>query len=207
MVKLLLNESSLSIAFRDKVIDFRISWIVILCGRNRSNSFILKGKILHGIGGLHHSLRAKVIKDLSHHTLELFTSLHGVVIWIFFRQDFVEDYAAECSIANFSLSEHADWGLQGNQALIVSHLSFIDGAKGFHLFGGSTWLVISQVVDTEHHVLINRKYWSTVSWFQEVLAGRHQLSSFGLSRIRQRQVHCHLVTIIVSVKARGYERV
>ena len=70
------------------------------------------------------------------------------------------------------------------------------------MLGLDAWLLIGQIVVTEHNILADAKHWTTIGWLKQIVNSAHQLASFSLSVVGQRQVNGHLVAVKVSVKAR-----
>ena len=205
LVVLILDKSSLGVTLSDEVLNFWVGWVVILTGRDRSDSFVLEGESLEFVSNTNRFIGTVKIEDVSHYLLQVLRSLNAIIKWVIFWQDFVEENATESSISNSFLSEDTNRSLKGDITSFVSHFSFINRAISAWSFRFGTWLIVSEVVSTKYDILVDRKHWRTIGWLQEIAGSRHQSLSFLLSFIRERKVNGHLVTIVVSVKAGSYE--
>ena len=69
------------------------------------------------------------------------------------------------------------------------------------MLGLNARLFVGQVVVAEHDILADTKHWTTIGWLKQIVNSAHQLASFSLSVIGQRQVNSHLVAVKVGVEA------
>ena len=65
--------------------------------------------------------------------------------------------------------------------------------------------LLGEVIATDDEVLVRRHDWTTRCWRQQVVGRQHEHACFGLGFNRQRQVHCHLVAVEVSVERGAHE--
>ena len=65
--------------------------------------------------------------------------------------------------------------------------------------------LLGEVIATDDEVLVRRHDWTTRRWRQQVVGRQHEHACFGLGFNRQRQVHCHLVAVKVSVERGAHE--
>ena len=65
--------------------------------------------------------------------------------------------------------------------------------------------LLGEVIATDDEVLVRRHDWTTRRWRQQVVGRQHEHACFGLGLNRQRQVHCHLVAVEVSVERGAHE--
>ena len=126
LVVLILDKSSLGVTFSDEVLDFWVSWVVILTGRDRSDSFVLEGESLEFVSNTNRFIGTVKIEDVSHYLLQVLRSLNAIIKWVIFWQDFVEENATESGIANSFLSEYTNRSLKSDITSFVSHFSFIN---------------------------------------------------------------------------------
>ena len=126
LVVLILDKSSLGVTLSDEVLDFWVGRVVILTGRDRSDSFVLEGESLEFVSNTNRFIGTVKIEDVSHYLLQVLRSLNAIIKWVIFWQDFVEENATESSISNSFLSEDTNRSLKGNITSFVSHFSFID---------------------------------------------------------------------------------
>ena len=124
LIVLILNKSSLSITLGDEILDFWVGWVVILTGRDRSDSFVLEGESLEFVSNTHGFISAVKVEDVSHHLLQMLGSLNAIIKWVVFWQDFIEEDTTESGISNSFLSEDANRSLKGDITSFVSHFSF-----------------------------------------------------------------------------------
>ena len=126
LVVLILNKSSLGVTLSDEVLDFWVGWVVILTGRDRSDSFVLEGESLEFVSNTHGFISAVKVEDVSHHLLQMLGSLNAIIKWVIFWQDFIEENTTKSGISNSFLSEDTNRSLKGDITSFVSHFSFID---------------------------------------------------------------------------------
>src|SRR6266487_368624 len=67
--------------------------------------------------------------------------------------------------------------------------------------------ILSYVITTQGYVLTWRGDRSTARWRENIVRSEHQHARFQLRLNRQRNVHCHLVTVEVGVVRGANERV
>ena len=181
LVELLRNQSRLSVTFSHKLRDFLEVDIVghtSRHGRNRSKAESLP---LHAVCNLSGFFGAVLVKDLRQHLLELLFSLDIVIVWEIFRQNLIEEDTTQSCFTHFTLCKDANWGLQLNYAIVVSHFSFVNRTVSLNLISLSLWLVVSQVIVTKHDVLRNVQHWRTIGRLQQVGSCTHQFASLSLS--------------------------
>ena len=70
--------------------------------------------------------------------------------------------------------------------MVVGHLGFVDARERLDGIFSGTGLVVSQVVDTEDDVLINRKDRRAIGGLQKVFGSGHELARFALGVFGQR---------------------
>ena len=126
LVVLILDKSSLGVTLSDEVLDFWVSWVVILAGRDGSDGFVLEGESLEFVSNTHGFISTVKVEDVSHYLLQVLRSLNAIIKWVIFWQDFVEEDATERSISNRFLSEYTNRSLKGDITIFVSHFSFIN---------------------------------------------------------------------------------
>ena len=124
MIVLILDKSSLGVTFSDEVLDFWVSWVVILTGRDGSDSFVLEGESLEFVSNTHGFIGTVKIEDISHYLLQMLGSLNAIIKWVVFWQDFIEENTTESGVSNRFLSEDTNRSLKGNITSLVSHFSF-----------------------------------------------------------------------------------
>ena len=146
--------------------------------RNRSKA---KSLTLHAVCNLSSFFGTVLVKDLRQHFLKLLFSLDIIIVWKIFRQNLIEEDTTQSCFTHFTLCKDANWSLQLNYAIVVSHFCFVNRAVSFNLISLSLWLVVSQVIVTEHDVLRNMQHWRTISRLQQVGSCAHQFTSFSLS--------------------------
>ena len=99
-----------------------------------------------------------------------------------------------------------DFCMKTKFALVVSDDNFLRTVEclTFALFACS---FLSDVVQTENHILRRNRDRSTVCRVKDVVRSKHKDLCFHNGSVAQRQVYSHLVTIEVGVECRTYERV
>ena len=102
---------------------------------------------------------------------------------------------------NLALGANPNWALQVKPAHVVSQLSVAAIGKDGARLGLNAWLFVGQVVVTEHDILADTKHWTAIGWLKQVVNSAHQLASFSLSVVGQRQVDSHLVAVKVGIEA------
>ena len=102
-------------------------------------------------------------------------------------------------------SAHLNRCMNADDAFIICHEGFILIAE----YLASTLLGVAvngQIIGTEDHILGRYGNRLAVLGLQQVVGGQHQQTSFCLCFHGQRQMHCHLVTVEVSVKCGTNQR-
>ena len=102
---------------------------------------------------------------------------------------------------DLALGANPNRALQVKPAHVVSQLGVAAIGKDSAMLGLDARLFVGQVVVTEHDILADTKHWTAIGWLKQIVNSAHQLASFSLSVIGQRQVDSHLVAVKVSVEA------
>ena len=184
LVELLRNQSRLSITFSHKLRNFLEVDVVGHTSRHSRNRSKTESLPLHTVCNLSGFFGAILVKDLCQHFLKLLLGLDIVIVWEIFRQDLIEEDAAQSCFTHFTFRKDTNWGLQVNYAIVVSHFCFVNRAVSFNLISLSLRFVVSQVIVTKYDVLRNVQHWRTIGRLQQVGSCAHQFTSFSLSLFR-----------------------
>ena len=124
----------------------------------------------------------------------------------FFRQDFVENHAAQRGLnQTITIDAALNSGLQIEVMLLISEQRF--GNTGQHLaFATGTGANLRQVIGTQNHVLRRNDNRLTILRCKDMVGSQHQNAGFRLCFGGQRQMDSHLVTVEVGVVCRTSQR-
>ena len=189
------------IAFLDYLLGLIKVDIVVLTSRYCGHGGEAECQALHAVSRLGGFFGAVTVKDLRQNFLQLFLGLDVIVVRKIVRQDFVEEDAAQRGVVNLALGANPNRALQVKPAHVVSQLSVAAISKDSAMLGLDARLFVGQVVVTEHDILADTKHWTAIGWLKQVVNSAHQLASFSLSVVGQRQVDSHLVAVKVGIEA------
>ena len=96
--------------------------------------------------------------------------------------------------------------MQGQRLIFISEDRLIQVLKVFSL-SLCTRALLSQVVDSQDHVLRGNCHRAAIGGLQQVVRGKQHETAFRLRFHGQRKMHCHLVTVKVSIERGTYQGV